>query len=134
VTSSADDKRWAIVPPPSPESSASGEFHLDTRAGQLSIGKRVPKGPADRETREREVTVSSIHALEPADSELITERPPALEAGESGTIASATLGAPARLAPVAVRRALFGEVAQEKSEGDGPETIPAPAWLDDSDG
>ena len=133
MTSSADDKRWAIVPPPSPESSASGEFHLDTRAGQLSIGKRVPKR-AEGERRDSEVTVSSIHALEPADSDLITERPPALEAGESGTITTAPVVTSARLAPVAVRRAVFGEAAQEKSEGDGPETIPAPAWLDDTDG
>ncbi len=141
VASSADDKRWAIVPPPSPESSAiSGEFHVDPRLGQVAgladptanrassakpnggkVNKErttsapVPRKPPSQRARDavledlppakrgRHVNESSILAVEPADSQLDTERPLAEE-------------------PSGVTRA------------EGQETIPAPSWVDDLEG
>ncbi|HSC88286.1 MAG TPA: hypothetical protein VLC09_13480 [Polyangiaceae bacterium] len=117
MASSADDKRrWAILPPPSLESSEiSGELRVDPRSGRTitppQTGKRrSSSAPVRREpdSSARAVTAppesgpgveSAILGLEPADSQLRTERPAADDA----------------------RRA------------EGTETIPAPSWADELD-
>lgn len=162
MTSSADDKRWAIAPPPSPESSAiSGEFHLDPRAGQVGgqrAGRRTdpirrtdaqpsasPRAHSSTNTeerrtnRKREITVSSIHALEPADSDLVTERPPA--PASQGLAPRAARPAPEAATPKSKKsRATSaqppskGGSSTRRPQGDTQETIPAPSWVDEIDG
>lgn len=73
--SKADDKRWAILPPPSVTSAAlSGQFGVALEQGRRRPVRRTPEvRAADSEVP---VLLSTVNELEPADSERVTEVPP----------------------------------------------------------
>lgn len=158
MTSSADDKRWAILPPPSPESSSlSGDLHLDPSyllreaatssttptEGVTSPARSRKRADPNRTEAERHVAVSTIHALEPEDSSLLTERPPE-ESSPRATAALAQLLAdraqhwknevsPESEAPESScgPRPLSATLAPSTPENTA--TIPAPSWIDELD-
>lgn len=174
MTNSASDKRWAIVPPPSPESSAlSDDFHIDPYAGSLAslvkkdgaesraraaargtqpelelepvpasegsspraVAARVHSSSAHapesaahltESAHSRLVPESAILALEPADSELMTERPPA----SVETTSTCLTEVPAPHTTDAERSIELKRVRRERSQ-EAVETIPAPSWVDE---
>lgn len=73
--SKADDKRWAILPPPSVTSAAlSGQFGVALEHGRRRPVRRTPE--AGVEKSDAAPLVSQVNELEPADSERVTEVPP----------------------------------------------------------
>lgn len=101
MSRSVEEKRWAILPPPSVNSSVSGQFELEKEVVRRHPVRRTTSGELrpDQEGGEANATpTSSVNELEPSDSERITEVPP-----ES--------------------RRRFGDANLE--------TIPAPAWPDE---
>jgi hypothetical protein len=105
--SKVNDKRWAILPPPSVTSAAlSGQFTTQLEISRRRPARRVVVGEvvvadADRHTPDGQlapIIESGVNELEPADSEKITEVPPH---------------------------------SRQRFSDSNLETIPAPAWRDE---
>lgn len=106
MSNGTDGKRWAILPPPSPNSAKiSGEFALEQSFQRKIPARRTVSGEILVSGTNHDGEHSFVQELEPSDSERVTEVPKSDE-----------LYAPAEL-----------------RSDPGLETIPAPAPADEAD-
>jgi hypothetical protein len=73
VKKSADEKRWAILPPPSAASAVRGQFAVQMDHARRRPARRTVSGEV--RVDETEATDSSVNELEPSDSDRVTEVP-----------------------------------------------------------
>ena len=71
---SADEKRWAILPPPSTVSAVKGQFAIQAEPARRRPARRTVSGEVFLESSVP--TESSVNELEPSDSDRVTEVPP----------------------------------------------------------
>jgi hypothetical protein len=86
VKKTADEKRWAILPPPSTVSAVAGRFAVQMEPARRRPARRTVSGEvrideveaddSEADDREAEAKDSSVNELEPSDSERVTEVPP----------------------------------------------------------